>query len=124
MQKMVSLKSSIMLPEVLISKKGTKVVTASALYLALRLPSHHYGTSIRKWMKDVYEMASGLRKPELMRDYAKRPRPDEPVEDYYITLELAKLIALRSSSKEKVKIAKYLTLREKVGQMDLFQPAA
>ncbi len=113
-----------MLPEVLVSKKGTKVVTASALYLALRLPSQHYGTTVRKWMKDVYEMASGFRKPEIMRDYARRPRPAEPVEDYYLTLELARLIALRSTSKEKVKIAKYLLQREKGGQLELFHTVA
>jgi hypothetical protein len=113
-----------MLPEVLISKKGTKVVTASALYLALRLPSQHYGTSIRKWMKDVYEMADGFRKPEILKDYARRPRPGEPVDDYYLTLQLARLIALRCSSKEKVKVAKYLSAREKSGQLELFASAA
>jgi hypothetical protein len=117
-------KTNLMVLEVLISKKGTKVVTASALYMALRLPSHHYGTTVRKWMKDVYEMSHGFRKPEIMRDYAKRPRPEEPVEDYYLTLELARLITLRSTSKEKVKIAKYLAIREKAGQMELFQTAA
>ena len=113
-----------MLPEVLISKKGTKVVTASSLYLALRLPSHHYSAMVRKWMKDVYELEQGIRKPEVLRDYAGRPRPEDPTEDYYLTLELARLISLRSTSKEKVKIAKYLSAREKTGQLDLFQSAA
>jgi hypothetical protein len=75
-------------------------------------------------MKDVYEMTAGVRKPEIMRDYARRPRPEEPVEDYYLTLELARLIALRSTSKEKVKVAKYLVQREKGGQLDLFQTIA
>jgi hypothetical protein len=113
-----------MSPQILISKKGTKVVTASALYLALRLPSHHYGTAVRKWMKDTYEMTDGVRKPEILKDYARRPRPEEPVEDYYLTLQLARLIALRSTSKEKVRIAKYLAAREKSGQLELFATAA
>jgi hypothetical protein len=113
-----------MLLEVLVSKKGTKVVTASALYLAMRLPSQHYGTALRKWVKDFYELESEFRKPEMMRDFARRIRPDEPVEDYYFTLELARQIVLRSSSKEKVKLVKYLALRERSGQMDLFQSAA
>jgi hypothetical protein len=113
-----------MLPEVLISKKGTKVITSSDLYLSLRLPSQHYGTTVRKWLKDLYEFGGEFRKAELMRDFARRQRPGEPVEDFYLTLELARLIAVRSQSKEKVKIAKYLTMREKSGQLELFQSAA
>jgi len=107
--------------EVLLSKQGTKVVVASNLYQVLQLPSKHYGTQLRKWMKDLYEFRDGIRRPQPLRDYAKRPRPGEPMEDFYLTLELAKLIALRTNSKFKLKYARLLDLVEQNGQMNLFQ---
>lgn len=109
--------------EILESKKGTKVVTASNLYQALRMPSHSYGANVRKWMRGIYELKDGIRRPEPLRDCAKRPRPNEPIEDFYLTLELAKLIAIRTTSKEKLKIVRYLTAMEANGQLDLFQTA-
>ncbi|MFN4256565.1 MAG: hypothetical protein ACK4Q5_16305 [Saprospiraceae bacterium] len=110
--------------EVLESRKGTKVVTASDLHLALRLPNHNYGLNVRKWFRDVYEFREGIRRPEVMRDYAKRPRPGQPVDDYYIAIELAKLIALRTTSKEKLRVARYLDMAANNGQMTLFSQAA
>lgn len=109
--------------EVLVSKQGTKVVAASNLYHALQLPSKNYGVQLRKWMKDLYEFRDGIRRPQPLRDYAKRPRPGEPVEDFYLTLELAKLISLRTSSKYKLKYARLLDVVEQNGQMNLFQQA-
>jgi phage anti-repressor protein len=111
--------------EVLESKKGTKVVTASNLHAALELPVRQYGALVRRWLRDAYEFADGsIRRPQAYRDFAKRPRPGEPIEDYYLTLELAKLIALRTNSKAKLKYARLLDLFERNGQMSLFQQAA
>jgi hypothetical protein len=107
------------------SKKGTKVVAASNLFAALRLPVRQYGAVVRKWLRDAYEFSdSGIRRPQAYRDYAKRPRPGEPMEDFFLTLELAKLIALRTNSKDKLKYARLLDAYEHNGQMNLFQSAA
>jgi len=106
------------------SKKGTKVVTASGLYSALKLPVRQYSTLVRRWIRDIYEFPDGMRKPQPYRDYAKRPRPGEPVEDFFITLELAKLIALRTNSKQKLKYARLLDIIAGNGQLNLFGQAA
>lgn len=110
--------------EVFESKKGTKVVTASNLHASLRLPVRQYGALVRKWLRDVYEFNDGLRRPQPYRDFAKRPRPGEPIEDFYLTLELAKLIVLRTTSKEKLKFARLLDTYAHNGQMNLFVSAA
>ncbi len=105
---------------VLESKKGTKVVAASNLYQALKLPTAQYTANVRRWLRDLYEFSDGgIRKPQVMRDYARRPRPDDPLDDYYITLELAKLISLRTTSKVKLKYARYLDAVTHNGQMSL-----
>ena len=110
--------------EVFESKKGTKVVTASSLHSVLKLPIRQYGALVRRWLRDVYEFSDGMRKPQPYRDFAKRPRPGEPIEDFFITLELAKLIALRTNSKDKLKYARLLDTVANNGQMNLFQQAA
>ena len=101
--------------EVLVSKKGTKVVTATNLHVALQLPKHHYGTNVKKWINELYEFGDGIRKPVRMQDFAKRTHNDNPVlDDYYLSVELAKLITLNSKSKVKQKYAKWLhSLEEK-----------
>ncbi|MFN5236976.1 MAG: hypothetical protein ACK5FV_07415 [Bacteroidota bacterium] len=106
------------------SKKGTKVVTASGLHGALKLPVRQYSTLVRRWIKDIYEFPDGMRKPQPYRDYAKRPRPGEPIEDFFITLELAKLIALRTNSKQKLKYARLLDIIAGNGQLNLFGQVA
>jgi hypothetical protein len=106
------------------SKHGTKVVTATNLYQVLRLPASQYGVMVRRWVRDWYEFKDGIRRPQPLRDFAKRPRPGEPIEDFFITLEFAKLIVLRTNSKDKLKYAKLLDTAAKNGQMDLFQVAA
>ncbi len=106
------------------SQKGTKVVTFSNLYAALALPERQYGANARKWMRDHYEFRDGLRRPQVARDFAKRPRPGEPFEDFFLTLELAKLIALRSNSKHKIKYVRIIEAYANNGQLDLFQQAA
>ena len=110
--------------EILESQKGTRVVLASELHLALRISNHNYGANLRKWLRDAYEFRDGIRRPEPLRDFAKKPMPNQPVDDYYLTLELAKLISLRTNSKEKMKYARYLDIAANYGQMSLFQQAA
>lgn len=110
--------------EILESKKGTKVVTATNLHLALGLPNHHYGINARRWLRDTYEFLDGIRKPENLRDFSPRKRTDQPVDDFFLTLELAKLIALRTNSKEKMKFARMLSLAGRNYQMELFSQAA
>ena len=95
--------------DVLISKKGTRVVTAMHLHQMLELPNHHYSINIRRWLKDVYEFQDGVRRPIVMKDYALRKSNNLAVlEDYYLSVELAKVIALHSKSKAKLKLARQL----------------
>lgn len=111
--------------EVLQSKHGTQVVTASNLHSVLNLPLRQYAAQVRRWLRDIYEFGDGtMRKPQMYRDYAKRPRPGQPIEDFYLTLELAKLIALRSNSRDKLRCARLLDTILNNGQMNLFQQAA
>lgn len=105
---MLKQKISIMKLEVFISKKGTKVVRTTNLHAALELSNDLYIKNVRKWLKDVYEFRDGIRSPEPMEDFAKKPSDNPVVEDYYITVELAKLIALASTSKVKRKFAAQL----------------
>lgn len=107
--------------QVLVSKKGTKVVTATNLHQVLQLADHHYAANVKKWLSDVYEFKDGIRKPIAMRDFAKRQLRDNHVlKDYYISVELAKMITLSSKSKVKQKYAKWLYLQEdKVENADL-----
>ena len=101
--------------QILISKKGTKVVTATNLYAVLQLPEQHYGTTVKKWLNDIYEYEEEIRKPLKMKDFAKKKIANNTViKDYYLTIELAKKITLRSKSKVKLKFAKILNgLEEK-----------
>lgn len=107
--------------QVLVSKKGTKVVTATNLYQVLQLPNHHYAMNIKKWLNDIYEFGDGIRKPEAMKDYAKRQLKDNPIlKDFYLSVQLAKLITLNSRSKVKQKYAKWLySIEDKQAQSDL-----
>ena len=107
--------------QILVSKKGTKVVTATNLHLALELPKLQYAVNSKKWLNDVYEFRDGIRKPESMKDFAKRNiKGESVVEDYYISVELAKMITLNSKSKKKQKYAKWLlSLEDKVENAEL-----
>lgn len=110
--------------QILVSKKGTKVVKATNLHLALQLNSDHYAMNVKRWLGDVYEFADGgIRKPIKLKDYAPTKRKvdeHEIVEDYYISVELAKLITLNSKSKLKQKFAKWLSsLQDKTNNGDL-----
>ena len=105
--------------QILVSKKGTKVVKASNLYLVLGLPNKQYTANLRRWLEDIYEFRDGIRKPQSMKDYALRPKQaiddrEKLVDDYYLSLELAKLITLNTKSKLKQKYATFLlNLEEK-----------
>ncbi len=92
--------------QILVSKKGTKVVKASNLYLALGLPNKQYTANLRRWLHDVYEFRDSIRKPAAMKDYALRPKHagddrEKLVDDYYLSIEFAKLVTLSSNSKSK-----------------------
>lgn len=98
---------------VYVSKKGTKVVRSTELHRALQLTDHHYPTNVRRWLQDVYEFHDTIRRPQGMKDYAKCPKQaDSLLADYYLSTELAKLIALASRSKVKLRVARYLSLEE------------
>lgn len=107
--------------QILVSKKGTKVVTATNLHLVLELPNQQYALNAKKWLNEIYEFRDGIRKPERLRDFSKRPNKDNGiVTDYYISVELAKLITLNSKSKKKQKFAKWLlSLEDKVENAEL-----
>ena len=107
--------------QVLVSKKGTKVVLATNLHMVLELPNHHYTANVRKWLNDIYEFKDGIRKPVRLRDYAnRRNRDNHIVDDYYLSVELAKLITLNSRSKVKQKYAKWLfSLEDQVENAEL-----
>jgi len=96
--------------QVLISKKGTKVVTASNLHQVLQLANHHFLMNVKKWLDDIYQFHDGIRKPKKMADFAIRKIKDNPVlEDYYLSVEFAKLITLNTRSKVKQKYANWLS---------------
>ncbi len=107
--------------EILVSKKGTKVVTATNLHKVLQLQDHHYSTNVKRWLNDVYEFKNGIRKPVRMTDYGPRKIKDNPIlSDFYISVELAKLITLNSKSKVKQKYAKWLfSLEDQVENAEL-----
>lgn len=92
---------------VLVSKKGTKVVLATELHQALQLLDHHYSTNIKRWINDYYEFNGSIRKPIKKQDFATRPINGVEVlwQDYYLSVALAKQIVLRSRSKVKQKYA-------------------
>lgn len=95
--------------QILVSKKGTKVVTATNLHQVLELPNQHFLTNVKKWLNDWYEFRDGIRKPIRLRDYGPRRVKDNPIlDDYYLSIEFAKMIALRTKSKSKLKVAKQM----------------
>ena len=93
---------------IITSSKGTKVVTATNLHKVLGLPAHYYLRNAVKWVSDVYAFADDVRKPEEMKDYSIRTFKVSKLRDYYLTIELARLIALTTNSKVKEEVAKCL----------------
>lgn len=103
---------------IFISKKGTKVVLATDLHQALQLTDHHYAANVKKWINDFYEFADGIRKPLKMQEFAKRKQEEAVLwQDYYLSVELAKQICLRSRSKVKQKYASQLAVFDQEEQL-------
>ena len=104
--------------QILVSKKGTKVVLASSLHLALGLSNKQYAANMRHWLHDVYQFHDGIRKPEHFKDFARRQSKEVVVDDYYLSIEFAKLITLNSKSKVKLKYATWLLGHEDPNDRD------
>jgi len=105
--------------QILVSKKGTQVVTATNLHDVLDLPLHKYNSNIKKWLADVYAFEDDVREPVIMNDYALRNTKGKR-EDYYFSLEFAKLVTLSSNSQVKQELAKYfLNLEGKTSKDEL-----
>ena len=92
--------------QILVSKKGTQVVTATNLHDVLDLPLHKYNSNIKRWLTDFYAFEDDVRQPAIMTDYAIRNTSGKR-EDYYLSLEFAKLISLSSNSQMKQEVAKF-----------------
>ncbi len=91
------------------SKKGTRVVTTSNLYEALQLPAHKYNSTVKYWMSDIYNFEDDIRKPQLLKDYSEKKNEHSKRQNFYISLELARLITLNSPSSLKLIFAKKLS---------------
>lgn len=105
--------------QILVSKKGTQVVTATNLHDVLNLPLHKYNSNIKRWLTDVYAFEDDVREPAIMNDYALRNAKGKR-EDYYISLEFAKLITLSSNSQVKQELGKYfLSLENKTSKDEM-----
>lgn len=94
--------------QILVSKKGTKVVTAYDLHNILQLPRYKFNANVSKWLTDIYQFSDNLRKPVAFKDFSERKLNYSKGKDYYISLELAKMITLNSESKIKLEVAKLL----------------
>jgi len=91
------------------SSKGTQVVTTSNLYEALQLPAHLYNGTVKYWMQDIYDFSDEVRKPQLLKDYSEIKKAISKRRDFYISLEMARLITLNSKSPVKLIFARKLT---------------
>ncbi|MDP4711268.1 MAG: hypothetical protein NWR67_01830 [Saprospiraceae bacterium] len=106
--------------QILISTKGTRVVVASQLHMALQLPNVRFAGNVKKWLSDVYEFRGEIRKPVPLRDFARRKMQGTAImEDYYLSLELAKMVCLHSGSPVKLKYARWLAAQHEKGASDL-----
>ena len=101
--------------QILTSKRGTRVIRATELHRALGLNDNHYQANVQGWLKDVYPFANGIRRPEGLKDYARSNKTrGHLLQEYYLQVELAKLIALSAKSKVKQAIANKLAKEEQV----------
>ena len=105
--------------QILVSQKGTRVITATNLYRVLGLPDSQYAGNLKKWMNDVYNFRDGIRKPIALQDFAKRPLENNGIlKDFYLCLEFAKLITLKTNSKVKLKYAQWLQHQDEAFRKD------
>lgn len=103
---------------VLTSKKGTRVVRASDLYRVLALPTHHYLSTLRKWMRGTYEFHDGIRRPLLLKDFAVRPkRGADRQPDFFLTLSLARQVAVRTGNRHGLACGNFLRLQQASAQI-------
>ena len=110
--------------QILVSTKGTRVVVASHLHMVLQLPNARFAGNIKKWLSDIYEFRGEIRKPVPLRDFARRKMQGAAImEDYYLSLELAKLICLRSGSPVKQKYARWLAAQQDQCASDMLYSA-
>lgn len=103
--------------QILISKKGTPVVIASQLHRALGLKDEQFPNHCKKWLSDFYQFEDDIRKPSKMKDYAERKIKGSIICDYYLGVELAKLISLHVPSKHKKKVAFFLNAFQRKHQI-------
>ncbi|MEZ4984073.1 MAG: hypothetical protein R2795_03385 [Saprospiraceae bacterium] len=108
---------------ILVSKKGTKVVVATELHQALQLADHHYAVNIKRWLNDWYDFSDGIRKPIKLQEFADRKTENPLIQDYYLSVALAKQIVLRSRSKVKQKYALQLATLQEDETTDGLNPA-
>ncbi len=104
-----------MKPEFLVSKKGTVVITASQLWELMGGKEDRFESAVSHWLSDVYEFDEVIRKPLRNTDYGLRNSVREMVnrvDDYYLTLSLAKQIVLRSNFNHKMELAKRIRAKE------------
>ncbi len=99
--------------QILISKKGTRVVTTTNLHDALQLPAHKYNSNVARWLTDCYAFKDDIREPAPLKDFAERKLKLSKRKDYYLSLELARMITLNSDSKVKRQYALWLTRMER-----------
>lgn len=107
--------------DIKISRYGTKVALASELYRALRLPPWRYRAILRDWIQTEYDFGDGPpRRPELLRDYARRTTQDAQEPDFYLSLPLALQIAARAEGKGKRRVENHLRAADQALQLSLF----
>ncbi len=91
--------------QVLVSKKGTKVVIASHLHQALHIPMFKFNRNVAKWIKDIYAFEDDIRVPKEFKDYGERKFEFGKQKDFYLSLELARLICLQAQADKQTKLA-------------------
>lgn len=109
--------------QVLISKKGTRVVIASHLHQALRIPMFKFNRNVSKWIKGIYAFEDDMRAPAEFKDYGERKFEFGKQKDFYLSIEFARLICLQAEADSKVKLelAKHLaSLEDGTGMVPLF----
>lgn len=108
--------------QVFISKKGTQVVTADNLFQVLLLPAHQFKGTVKYWLSDVYDFGDDIRQPQPLKDYSEKKLKHGSRKDYFLSLELARLITLNSSSKVKLSFARKLDklVKKEIDRTKLF----
>lgn len=110
------------------SRTGTRYVMARNLHTALGLSPANYSRDVKQWFSDDYGFADDVRRPIEGQEYSSYmgstpAQGGQTAQDYFIRLNLAKLITLSSRSPAKKQYARYLMqLEQKVEDADLLTP--